>query len=91
MTLTSGILVKTDFSRIHGGRIRATPRVRKREWMTYMPATWIDQSGNSEDIGSGRCITWCSVAIDLSEEVHTVRETDGLLEISIRKDDYGNP
>jgi hypothetical protein len=59
--------------------------------MTYKLAAWIDQFGNPGRVGCGRCITWCSVAIDLSEEVHTVRETEGLLEVSIRKDDYGNP
>jgi len=59
--------------------------------MTYKLAAWIDRFGNSGCAGCGRCVIRGSVAIDLTEEVHTVRETEGLLEVSMRKDDYGNP
>ncbi len=66
----------TEFSYIHGGSIRATPRARYRQWLTHKLATWIDQFGTSGCVGCGRCITWCPVAIDLTEEVHAIRETD---------------
>lgn len=65
-----------DFSYIHGGSIRATPRARYRQWMTHKLASWIDQFGTSGCVGCGRCITWCPVAIDITEEVRVIRETD---------------
>jgi len=64
-----------DFSYIHGGSIRATPRARYRQWMTHKLATWIDQFGTSGCVGCGRCITWCPVAIDITAQVRTIRET----------------
>lgn len=66
----------TDFSYIHGGSVRSTPRSRYRQWMTHKLATWIDQFGTSGCVGCGRCITWCPVAIDLTEEVRAIRETE---------------
>jgi len=65
-----------DFSYIHGGSVRATPRARYRQWMTHKLATWIDQFGTSGCVGCGRCITWCPVAIDLTEEVRVIRESE---------------
>ncbi|HUI43972.1 MAG TPA: 4Fe-4S dicluster domain-containing protein [Terriglobia bacterium] len=62
-----------DFSYIHGGSVRATPRSRYRQWMTHKLATWIDQFGTSGCVGCGRCITWCPVAIDITEEVRALR------------------
>ena len=65
-----------DFSYIHGGSIRATPRARYRQWMTHKLATWIDQFGSSGCVGCGRCITWCPVGIDITEEARAIRESD---------------
>ena len=65
-----------DFTYLHGGSIRATPRSRYRQWLTHKLATWIDQFGVSGCVGCGRCITWCPVAIDITEEVQAIRETD---------------
>lgn len=64
-----------DFSYIHAGSIRATPKARYRQWMTHKLATWFDQFGSSGCVGCGRCITWCPVAIDITEEVAAIRET----------------
>ncbi len=64
-----------DFSYIHGGSIRSSARSRYRQWMTHKLATWIDQFGVSGCVGCGRCITWCPVAIDITEEVHAIRES----------------
>jgi ferredoxin len=64
-----------DFSYIHGGSVRSSPRARYRQWMTHKLATWIDQFGTSGCVGCGRCITWCPVAIDITEEVRAIRET----------------
>jgi formate hydrogenlyase subunit 6/NADH:ubiquinone oxidoreductase subunit I len=65
-----------DFSYIHGGSVRTTPRSRYRQWMTHKLATWIDQFGESGCVGCGRCITWCPVGIDITEETRAIRETE---------------
>jgi ferredoxin len=65
-----------DFSYIHGGSVRASPKSRYRQWMTHKLATWIDQFGTSGCVGCGRCITWCPVAIDITEEVRAIRESE---------------
>ncbi len=64
------------FSYIHGGSIRASARARYRQWMVHKLATWIDQFGTSGCVGCGRCITWCPVGIDITEEVRAIRATD---------------
>jgi len=64
-----------DFTYIHGGSVRATPRSRYRQWMTHKLATWIDQFGTSGCIGCGRCITWRPVGIDITEETRAIRES----------------
>ena len=66
-----------DFSYVHGGSVRSSPRSRYRQWMTHKLATWIDQFGTSGCVGCGRCITWCPVAIDITEEAAAIRATDG--------------
>jgi formate hydrogenlyase subunit 6/NADH:ubiquinone oxidoreductase subunit I len=66
-----------DHSYIHGGAVRPTTLSRYRQWMTHKLATWIDQFQTSGCVGCGRCITWCPVAIDITEEVRAIRETDG--------------
>jgi len=65
-----------DFSYIHGGSIRASPKSRYRQWMTHKLATWIDQFGVSGCVGCGRCITWCPVGIDITEEARVIRESE---------------
>ena len=66
-----------EFSYIHGGSIRSSARARYRQWVTHKLATWIDQFGTSGCVGCGRCITWCPVGIDITEEVRAIRESDG--------------
>jgi ferredoxin len=63
-----------DFSYVHGGSVRQTARSRYRQWMTHKLATWIDQFGSSGCVGCGRCVTWCPVGIDITEEVRAIRE-----------------
>jgi sulfhydrogenase subunit beta (sulfur reductase) len=61
------------FSYLHGGSVRSSTRSRYRQWMTHKLGTWIDQFGTSGCVGCGRCITWCPVAIDITEEVKALR------------------
>jgi sulfhydrogenase subunit beta (sulfur reductase) len=65
-----------DYSHMHGGSVRNTARSRYRQWMTHKLATWIDQFGTSGCVGCGRCITWCPVGIDITEEVAAIRADD---------------
>ncbi|MBI1981803.1 MAG: 4Fe-4S dicluster domain-containing protein [Methylocystis sp.] len=69
-----------DFSYIHGGSVRASAKSRYRQWMTHKLATWIDQFGSSGCVGCGRCITWCPVGIDITEEVRAIRGCDASAE-----------
>jgi len=54
---------------IHGKNMRPTIKDRYRMWLTHKLASWIDQFGASGCVGCGRCITWCPVGIDLTEEL----------------------
>ncbi len=65
-----------EFSHVHGGNIRPATRSRYRQWLTHKLASWIDQFGVSGCVGCGRCITWCPVGIDITEEVNAIR-TEG--------------
>lgn len=64
-----------DFSDLHGRPVRSTAKSRYRQWMTHKLATWHDQFGTSGCVGCGRCITWCPVGIDITEEVAAMRAT----------------
>jgi len=63
-----------DFSYMNGGTVRNSIRTRYRQWLTHKLATWTDQFGTSGCVGCGRCITWCPVGIDLTEEVAALRK-----------------
>lgn len=62
-----------EFSGLHGHSVRSSARSRYRQWMTHKLATWQDQFGTSGCVGCGRCITWCPVGIDITEEVAAMR------------------
>jgi sulfhydrogenase subunit beta (sulfur reductase) len=62
-----------EHSYIHGGSVRPSGRSRYRQWMTHKLGTWHDQFGSSGCVGCGRCITWCPVGIDITEEVAAIR------------------
>jgi ferredoxin len=64
----------TDFSHIHGGSVRSSGKARYRQWMTHKLASWLDQFGTSGCVGCGRCITWCPVGIDITEEARALRQ-----------------
>ncbi len=64
-----------DFTDVHGVPVRNSTRSRYRQWMTHKLASWYDQFGSSGCVGCGRCITWCPVGIDITEEVAAIRAT----------------
>ena len=66
-----------DHSYLHGGSVRGSTRARYRQWLTHKLASWIDQFGTSGCVGCGRCIAWCPVGIDITEEVAAIRAGDG--------------
>jgi ferredoxin len=66
------------FSYLHGGSVRSSTRSRYRQWMTHKLGTWIDQFGTSGCVGCGRCITWCPVGIDITEEIRALRSGNGI-------------
>jgi ferredoxin len=67
-----------DFTRIAGGNIRMSTRTRYRQWLTHKLGNWVEQFGTSGCVGCGRCITWCPVGIDLTEEVAAIKEASGV-------------
>jgi len=76
-----------DFSYIHGGSVRSSTRARYRQWMTHKLATWIDQFGTLGCVGCGRCIAWCPVAIDITEEAGAIRRIEK--ELTERRTTHG--
>ena len=58
---------------IHGLDPRPTILDRYRQWLTHKVGSWVSQTGVSGCVGCGRCIAWCPVGIDLTEEVAAIR------------------
>lgn len=63
-----------NFARVHGGNFRPSRRARYRQWMAHKLAYWIDQFGSPGCVGCGRCITWCPVGIDITQELEALRK-----------------
>lgn len=62
-----------EHSHLHGGPVRQDTSSRYRQWLTHKFASWIDQFGTSGCVGCGRCVTWCPVGIDVTEELAALR------------------
>jgi len=58
-----------EHSYLHGGSVHESSSSRYRQWMTHKLSTWWDQFDSTGCVGCGRCIVWCPVGIDITEEV----------------------
>jgi sulfhydrogenase subunit beta (sulfur reductase) len=57
-----------------GGNTRPNTRSRYRQWLSHKLGTWKEQYGVLGCVGCGRCITWCPVKIDITEEIAALRK-----------------
>ncbi len=57
-----------EFSYLGSSNVRTEGFSRYRQWMTHKLSSWHEQFGVSGCVGCGRCITWCPVGIDITEE-----------------------
>lgn len=59
-------------SEVGGKVLRDTTKTRYRQWLTHKVGSWFDQFGTSGCVGCGRCVTWCPVGIDITEELAAI-------------------
>jgi ferredoxin len=55
-----------------GRVLRKDILTRYRQWLTHKLGGWHAQFGRSGCTGCGRCITWCPVGIDITEEATAI-------------------
>ncbi|HXG00304.1 MAG TPA: 4Fe-4S dicluster domain-containing protein [Bacteroidota bacterium] len=65
----------SEFTHIAGGNIRMSTRSRYRQWLLHKFAFWQGQFNTFGCVGCGRCITWCPVGIDVTEEIQVLQQS----------------
>ena len=68
-----------EFSYLGAHTVRTEGASRYRQWMTHKLSSWHEQFGTSGCVGCGRCITWCPVGIDITEEAAAFRKDQAAL------------
>ncbi|MCX7914130.1 MAG: 4Fe-4S dicluster domain-containing protein [Thermodesulfovibrionales bacterium] len=58
-----------NFARVHGGNFRLSRKARYRHWFAHKLAYSLEQFSLPGCVGCGRCITWCPMGIDLTQEL----------------------
>jgi sulfhydrogenase subunit beta (sulfur reductase) len=69
-----GSCFSLEFSYLGAHTVRTEGASRYRHWMTHKLSSWHEQFGTSGCVGCGRCITWCPVGIDITEEAAAFRQ-----------------
>jgi len=69
-----------NFTYTAGRAIRQSTGSRYRQWLSHKLSSWYDQFDSSGCVGCGRCITWCPVGIDLTQEITHLNKIQALEE-----------
>lgn len=67
-------------SYVAGKVIRDDTSKRYRQWLTHKVGSWFDQFDVSGCVGCGRCVTWCPVGIDITEELSAISGESNVIE-----------
>ncbi len=58
-----------NHSLVNGSPVRNTNKSRYQQWLMHKFAYWEQQFDQNGCVGCGRCITWCPVGIDITQEI----------------------
>lgn len=75
-----GFMFHQQHSYVGGKVLRDDTKKRYKQWLTHKLGTWWDQFDTSGCIGCGRCITWCPVGIDITEEMAAIADESNEVE-----------